>query len=99
MGGARDGRSSLALQFHTGKESCNPQPITCQEVQEWESQLREYLAQFEEARGKVAEAITRKGAGTEVVCRQASRKYCQASKRLVELQEEVKEIVDSSQTI
>ena len=41
----------------------------------------------------------KKGSVTEVVCRQASSKYCQAPEKLTDPQEEVEEIVDELQEI
>ena len=79
MGGVGDGISSLASQLPEGNKSFDQQPITCQEVQERKSQLKECLAQLEEAQARVAEALIRKGGVTEVVCREASTKYHQAS--------------------
>ena len=50
-------------------------------------------------RARVAEALIRKGAVAEVVCRQASSKYRQESGQLAELQEEVEELVKALQSI
>ena len=73
--------------------------MTRQQIHEREAQIEEDLAQLGETQASLKEALIRKGTVTKVLCQKINSKYCQASRQLTELQEQVEDILDMLKTM